>query len=250
MTRISRLGARWRSALGARTVGFPTSSNGASSLHLQWLDLPTDDAVIAASVTLEVVVEPAVPHLYFWALQASFVDGRRAHGAGHLGLQWYPPHPGATAVNWGGYDSSGVELDGGAARLPSATGNPNTRDFRWEPRRPYRLEISAGSSPGSWTGSVDRQVLRDLHASGTGLADVMVWSEVFARCDDPSVVVRWSDFSARTRDRTIRPRRLAVSYQSGVDGGCANTSVQARDGTAEQITNVARTTSPGAVLAL
>jgi hypothetical protein len=44
----------------------------------------------------------------------------------------------------------------------------------------------------------------------------MVWSEVFARCDDPSVTVRWSDLHPHTS--TIR-----TSYQRHEDGGCANT---------------------------
>src|SRR6478672_1424945 len=173
------LARRWSDAFGPRTSGFPTSSNRASSFHLRWLGLPVDGSLIEASVTLEIVTPPVVPHLYFWALQASLVDGSQAFGAGHLGLQWYPAHPGGTAVNWGGYDASGRELGGTASSLPSATGNPNTRDFPWEPSRPYRLAISAGTQPGEWQGSVDGQVVRELHAGGTGLTDVMVWSEVF-----------------------------------------------------------------------
>ncbi len=244
------LSRRWSSAVGPRRGGFPTSSNGASSFHLRWRGLPVDQSIVEASVTLEIVVPPALPHLYFWALQASFVDGTRPGGAGHLGLQWYSAHPGGTAVNWGGYDAAGRELGGTAPELPSAPGNPNTRDFLWRPGRPYRLAISAGMQPGSWRGSVDGRVVRELHGNGTALAELMVWSEVFAQCDDPSVVVRWSDFSVRTQAGTARPDRLEVSYQSRLDGGCANTSVRVGDGVAEQVTNVDRTTPPGAVLAL
>lgn len=205
--------------------------------------------MIEASVTLEIVLPPAVPHLYFWALQASFVDGSRPAGAGHLGLQWYPAHPGGTAVNWGGYDAAGRELGGRGADLPSATDNPNTRDFTWRPGRPYRLSISAGPEPGTWQGSVDGQVIRQLHGGGNALADVMVWSEVFAQCDDPSVVVRWSEFTVRSGSGIARPDQLAVSYQSRLDGGCANTSVRVSEGVAEQVTNVDRETPAGAVLA-
>ena len=101
--------------------------NGASSFHLAW-DAPTGPW-IGADVVLEVTEPPTVPALYFWALQVSFEDRGRAAGGAHLGLQWYPPHPGSTAVNWGGYAPDGRELDGSNSLLPSATGNPNTRDF-------------------------------------------------------------------------------------------------------------------------
>jgi len=239
---------RWSNAVGPRRHGFPTSSNGASSFHLRWLGLPVDQPLVEASVSLEIVVPPAVPHLYFWALQASFVNGTRPAGAGHLGLQWYPAHPGGTAVNWGGYDAAGTELGGTVPALSSATGNPNTRDFSWQPGRPYRLTIRPGLEPGMWEGLIDGQVVRGLQGGGTALADVMVWSEVFAQCDDPSVVVRWSNFAVRTATGTVHPSQLAVSYQSRFDGGCSNTSVHVAGGVAEQVTNVDRKTSPGAVL--
>ena len=79
---------------------------------------------------------------------------------------------------------------------------------------------------------------------------MMVWSEVFARCDDPSVVVRWSDLSVTTASGAAHPDRLAVSYQTKLDGGCDNTSVRIARGVAEQHTNVPREIPPGAVLPL
>lgn len=246
-----RLARQWSRRLAGRQEGFPTSSNRASSFHLHWLGLPGDQVVVEASVTLQIVVPPAVPHLYFWALQASFVDGTRAHGAGHLGLQWYAAHPGNTALNWGGYDAAGRELSGTASDLPSAPRNPNTRDFPWAPGRPYRLTIGTGSRAGAWVGSVNGRGVRELHAGGSGLAGLMVWSEVFARCEDPSVRVRWSAFSATTQNGlVVAPDRLAVSYQSRADGGCANTSVRVDGGVAEQVTNARREVRPGSVLAL
>ena len=220
-----------------RTRGFPTSSNRASSLHLVWDPPPAP--LLEVSAVLEVVEPPIVPHLYFWALQASFVDRGRRVGGAHLGLQWYDRHPGSTAVNWGGYRDGAGELDGEASPLPSATGNPNTRDYPWMPRRPYRLRI-AGDGDGWWTGEVtdlatgEVTVVRRLHGGGTALASPVVWSEVFARCDDPRVTVRWSQLSPP-------PATLRVSYQSHVDGGCANTDSR-RDGDAWlQITNTTRT---------
>jgi hypothetical protein len=57
-----------------RIAGHPASPNRASSLHLLW-ELPADaDGVVATSVALVVDAAPAVPDLYFWALQASFID--------------------------------------------------------------------------------------------------------------------------------------------------------------------------------
>jgi len=118
----------WGAARWDGTEGRPRSSNAASSFHLTWLvDQPSADRPwVAAEATLEVLVAPTVPALWFWALQASFVDRGRDGGAGHLGLQWHPDHPGSTAVNWGGYDASGTELSGSAAGVASARGKPNT----------------------------------------------------------------------------------------------------------------------------
>lgn len=225
----------WRSR--ARTTGFPTSSNRASSLHLHWDPPPAPTTCVSA--VLEVVDPPAVRHLYFWALQASFVDerGRRIGGA-HLGLQWYDRHPGGTAVNWGGYRDGAGELDGEASPLPSAAGNPNTRDFAWVPRREYRLTID-GDGDGWWRGAVtdlvtgESTIVRRLLGGGTHLASPVVWSEVFARCDDPTVTVRWSQLDPA-------PFAMRTTYQSHVDGGCANTrSSPDGDGWLQQ-TNVSR----------
>ena len=109
----------WSGGLASRTTGAPASSNGASSLHLWWL---LDGPLVEVAVTVEVVVPPPGDRLVFWALQAGFTDGRRPLGAGHLGLQAHPGHPGGTAVNWGGYRApalGGGELTGSESPLPS-----------------------------------------------------------------------------------------------------------------------------------
>jgi hypothetical protein len=188
-------------------------------MHLHWDPAPRPTRAVSA--VLEVVEPPVVPHLYFWALQVSFADRGRRVGGAHLGLQWYDRHPGSTAVNWGGYRDGAGELDGDASPLPSATGNPNTRDFAWQPRTPYRLTIS-GDGDGWWTGAVTdlttdaTTIVRRLHGGGTELVAPVVWSEVFARCDDPAVTVRWSQLDPA-------PSMLRPTYQSHADGGCANT---------------------------
>lgn len=205
-------------------------------MHLWWTPAPPPATEV--SVVLEVFEPPTVPRLYFWALQVSFVDHGRRVGGAHLGLQWFDRHPGGTAVNWGGYREGAGELDGEPSTLPSATGNPNTRDYAWRPNTPYRLRIS-GDGDGWWTGSVTdldtgtTTVVRRLHGGGTEMASPVVWSEVFARCDDPSVTVRWSQL-------TPAPADLRPTYQSAADGGCDNTrSSRDGDGWVQQ-TNVPR----------
>jgi hypothetical protein len=253
---------RWTAApvVRGRTGGLPPSANGASSFHLGWE--PAPGPAVAAAVTLEVLEPPAVDRLYFWALQVDWIDeaGRRAGGA-HLGLQWYPPHPGATAVNWGGYDATGRELDGSASALPSATGNPNTRDLAWRPGAPYRLAVRRAplerrpdERRWAWEGSVTGPdgvtvVVRDLWPAGSLVAGVTMWSEVFARCDDPPVAVRWSSPERRLADGSAdHPAACRVNYQTHSDGGCANTDSSADGVGLVQRTSTARRTPPGARL--
>jgi hypothetical protein len=232
-----------------RVAGYPTSSNRASSLHLRW-ELPAGTgAVVAASVALVVEAAPAVPDLYFWALQASFVDGAgRHHGGGHLGLQWHRPHPGSRAVNWGGYGPEGRTLDGSASPLPSATGNPNTRDLWWEPGEPYTLTIQRAAE-GGWAGTVGGRRIRRLDAGGDRLGGLMVWSEVFARCDAPAVAVRWSAFRVTTTEGgVVAPVAVHVNYQRRADGGCDNSTAMPDGDAVRQITGTARAVPQGARL--
>ncbi|UDY37799.1 hypothetical protein [Dermatobacter hominis] len=248
-----------RALPGPRTTGDPPSANGASSLHLRWELPPRAAPLRQVAVTLEVVAPPEVDRLYFWALQADFADpsGRPAGGA-HLGLQWHPQHPGSTAVNWGGYDATGRELDGSGSDLPSALRNVNTRDMAWSPGRPYRLVIARHDDGAGtvWRGSVTGPdgavtVVRDLYPAADRIVGVVMWSEVFARCDHPSVGVRWSDPSAVTLEGDpVAPGRLSVNYQSHAQGGCANTDSRVDGAGVVQWTNAPRTTPQGAVLAV
>jgi hypothetical protein len=84
----------------------------------------------------------------------------------------------------------------------------------------------------SWRGTVtdlesgSEVVVRDLYSPGHQIMSPMVWSEVFARCEQPTVTVRWSDLAAvTTTGEDVRPHSVRVNYQSRVDGGCDNTSV-------------------------
>lgn len=241
-----------------RDHGEPRSANSASSMHLWW-QLP--GRLLEVAATLEVLVPPAVPRLYFWALQVGFDDGRRHRGAAHLGLQAHPSHPGGTAVNWGGYRAaadSGGELAGSTSPLPSATGNVNTRDFPWVAQRRYRLRIFAPGrrGPFGWRGEVTDMatglttVVRDLDAPGRFLVQPVVWSEVFARCDHPTTAVRWSDLRARAvDDRELRPSAVRVSYQSRAEGGCDNTTAATDGDGVVQLTNAERRIGPGTTIA-
>lgn len=241
-----------------RTSGEPRSANGASSFHLTWV-LPPSAPLVEVSAVLEVVVPPAVDRLYFWALQVGFVDGAADRGAAHVGLQWNARHPGGRAVNWGGYAPAGGLLQGTSSALPSGPDDPNTRDYAWEPGRAYRLRVSpAPGRPGGWQGEVtdlatgEATVVRHLDAGGDRLARPVVWSEVFARCEHPSVTVRWSELEGRTAaGRRVAPRGLAVNYQATAAGGCDNTTVVVDDAGVLQVTNAERLPPPpGGVIPL
>ena len=197
-------------------------------------------------MTITIPKVPSVSRLYFWALQVSFGAGSGAH----LGLQWGADPPRRMShVNWGGYGSDGRELRGGASELPSSFANDNTRDFDWEAGRPYRLRVSREA--GAWAGWIDGTLVRHLRAPGEALTDPMMWSEVFADCDDPSVEVRWSRPEAVTRAGARVPVPAATAhYQSRTEGGCDNTSSWVDADAFVQTTATARRTPPGEVLRL
>lgn len=240
-----------------RTSGQPRSANGASSLHLVWEVPPLP--LQSVSATLEILQQPAVRRTYFWALQVSFISGRRLTGAAHLGLQWNSRHSGSTAVNWGGYgaeDAGSTLLRALKSPLPGSRSDPNTRDFPWEVGRKYRLDVAqaADEAGAVWRGTVTdldgtATLVRDLHTGGAHLASPMVWSEVFARCEQPSVTVRWSDLRAVTADGAVAdPQRVRVNYQSFADGGCDNTTVISDELGLLQVTAVQRQVPQGAIL--
>ena len=222
-----------------RTTGSPTSSNGASSMHLLWSE--ATPATTEVSTVLEVTQEPTVDSLYFWALQVDFAQGATKVGSAHLGLQWDPSRSGRTAVNFGGYGLADGEKRSelsGTSMLSSSNGDANTLDYDWQPGRRYRLRIVADGA-GWWRGEITDlttgavTVVRRLHAGGTALVKPMVWSEVFARCDAPSTEVRWSEL-------TPAPKSLLVTYQTYEDGGCTNTTAAATPGGFGQRTSTER----------
>lgn len=238
-----------RHATGERMTGTPPSGNGASSFHLFW-EVPIPGPFREVRAVLEVTRPPAVPRLYFWALQVSFVDQGRDLGAGHTGLQWYAG-AGPGAVNWGGYHAGGGGvLPGTESALPPVDGNPHTRQFAWQPARRYGFRVWC-PVPGAWRSEVTDQgdgrttVVRDLLVPAGGLASPIVWSEVFADCDHPPVEVRWSGLEvvdAGGRAATVTSVR--PNYQSFADGGCANTESYAEPGAFVQVTGLPRARGP------
>lgn len=250
---LARFWARLQSPV--RDDGEPTSSNGASSLHLVW-QLPAVP-LTEVSAVFELVTEPSVSRLYFWALQASFLAGQVHGGAAHLGLQWHPAYPNNRAVNWGGYGPEGRELDGSQPELPSTLNNPNTRDFDWESGVPYRLQIARSPDvAGAWRGTVTNlsagrsTVVRDLYAGGSHLRGPIVWTEAFCRCEHPPVVARWSDLRAVGEDGPVQVEAVQASYQGYSQGGCTNTTARADDEGFLQITGTSREVPAGTVLPL
>ena len=242
--------------LPTRDRGKPPSPNGASSMHLMW-ELSSRPA-LAVRATLEVVEPPQTNDLYFFAMQASFVDGTAHAGGAHIGLQWNNRHPGNTAANWGGYHSQergGGILDGTPSLLPSTPNDRNTRDYQWQAGRGYRFEIGPGATPGWWLGTITdltsgvRSAVRELHGGGTGLAAPMVWCEVFAACDAPSVQVYWSDLQySRHAGDWMSVDAVRTNYQDFAAGGCTNTNSAAASSGWTQTTNVPRQEPTGTVL--
>lgn len=212
-----------------RVEGYPTSSNGASSLHLGWTTGVTAPKV---SAVLEVVEPPTTSALYFWALQVDFVDGTTVIGSAHLGLQWDPSRSSRTTANFGG--------------LVGAREVGRTRSFRWEPGRRYELRISSEGA-GWWKGEITDlgsgtvTLVDRLQAGGRSLARPYVWSEVFARCDAPSTAVRWSQLEPATPS-------VRVTYQSHLSGGCSNTTAESTSRGIVQRTNTVRVVDALAVL--
>ena len=218
-----------------RERGLPPSPNGASSFHVWW-DVP-DVPLASVSVILEVLKPPEVDRLAFFAIQASFWSPDRHEGGAHTGIQWNPRHPRYLAVNWGGYDCDGTILPGTESSLPSTPLDPNTRDFAWQPGARYRLTIGPRipgvHGPSRWPARIEGLdtgedvVVRHLLCDGDHLRSPIVWSELFTRCDDPPIEVRWSEPSALDLDgEPVSVRRGRVTYQAYDAGGCTNTTVE------------------------
>jgi hypothetical protein len=227
---------------------------GVSAFHLWWQGLEGEE-LAEVSVGFEVLREPTADRTYFWAVQATFADGRRSYGAAHLGLQWYPRFDDNRAANWGGYASppdQGV-FDGTPPALPGFADDPNTRAYPWRSGVVYEFRIRRGER--GWAGEVtdsstgERVVLRELLAGGDRLRDVVVWAEVFAPCESSTTDVRWTDFAAVTASgERRRPTRVRLSLPG--DGNCPNNDVVVDDRGIRQITGAVRHVRDGMVLSV
>jgi hypothetical protein len=203
---------------------------GCTSFHVWWKGTPHHDQIVSLAATIEVLAVPDDAHLRFWALQASFVDGRgRRLGGAHTGLQWYAKAPGNTAVNWGGYadpPKSGI-LDGTGSQFGSLPGEEHTFAYPWQVGRPERFEIAKGPG-GGWGAWVSGQLIRELHVGGDRLSDPVVWAELFSPCDAGESAVRWSAFEATLANgEVVRPTHGSLTFPGG--GNCPNTDIQLDD---------------------
>lgn len=193
-----------------------------------------------AAVTLRVLEEPTVDELYFWAMQVNWYDEEfNLMGGGHVGLQFHPDFvsSGKHAVNWGGYDADNNLLSGTESSLPSDTLNDNTRNFDWQVGKAYRLKVfSIGDD--FWRATINGFVIRDLYVPGaTFMVPEYLWSEVFADCDDPSVLVEWSFPTVTDAVETFPIETGTLNYQ---DPGCDNTNTYGDNGRVYQQTNTTR----------
>jgi hypothetical protein len=94
-------------------------------------------------------------------------------------------------------------------------------------------------------------LVRELWAAGTHLAGPMVWSEVFARCDDPGARVRWSGLQlGDAAGGAHEVASVTVNYQSLADGGCVTTDSSPDATGIVQSTGTTRITAQGARLAV
>lgn len=221
----------------------------ASSFHAWWDTVIEDDVLHKEFlVDLRVLKQPTVTDLYFWALQCSFLADMSTPvvvGGAHTGLQWNSAHPGSKAINWGGYDQYNVLLTGSVSSFPSTPANANTRDFTWIVGQTYRFRIWI-PGPDLVAASVDGVLIRELDVPGVEwLTSPTMWSEVFAECSAPSVLVSWSNFRAiddAATPATSSEHAFFLSYQSELNDGCPNTNTYEYGNSIRQETNVTRIT--------
>ncbi|MGH8923885.1 MAG: hypothetical protein ACRDWA_04470 [Acidimicrobiia bacterium] len=223
-------------------------------MHLHWLPRAELKSV---AVTISIPQYPLTTDLYFWALQASFSGPEGVSGGAHLGLQWHEQYPGGTAVNWGGYDSSGTILTGTDSELPSPIGNPHTMAYPWRAGNSYRLSISIDPELGAgwWRGAVsdlgsgEERHVRSLYGPGDRLIAAMTWTEAFCRCDAQPVAVIWSNAAGVSLEGIeYQPESCSTTYQSESDGGCSSGDSRALPHGVTQITGVLRTNPSGTIL--
>jgi hypothetical protein len=110
---------------------------------------------------------------------------------------------------------------------------------------PYQLRVWSPTD-GAWraevTNTVDgtTTVIRDLLVPATELTGVVVWAEVFARCDDPPTEARWRDLVVVDTAGIDHAVTVAsVTYQPPSSGGCSNTEASVDNSAFVQRTGLA-----------
>lgn len=230
----------------------------ASSFHVAWdTDFGANDGLVdEIRVSLRVIDHPDtdVDDLYFWALQPDFYGATIGEplGGAHVGLQYAPGvgYPNDHAVNWGGYDELANELEGSESAFPSATDNDNTRDYDWETGVTYDLRVWV-EEEGVIRASIDGVLIRELYREGVlFIKPNSMWSEVFAQCSDPSVLVAWSGMEVELDAVTYQEDTFVLNYQLEENDGCPNTNSFVSGQSVRQRTNTTRVNAQDAVLVL
>ena len=226
-----------------------------SGFHLWWKGVPSNEPIVACSVVLEVVQPPTVAALYFWALQASFLDAHRPvlrRGPHRAPVE--PPPPGQPGGELGWLRAGGRRhLHPGrqrltAARHPRGPEHPHVRVARrdpvplHDPSRHRRVGVD-----GDRSGRPAPEVtVRELYAAGDRLGGFVMWSELFCRGDDPPT--RCGGRSRRPSPRPVADRAAAALHATFPDGPEWRDLDVVVDGVGvQQVTTTGRTLRGGVV---
>ena len=94
-------------------------------------------------------------------------------------------------------------------------------------------------------------VIRELGCRGDRLTSIVMWSEVFASCDAPSVSVRWSDLAIERIDGSVEAvTSVSTRYQAVSAGGCTNTNSRVDGSAFVQTTATDRLNPPQTTLSI
>ena len=229
----------------------------ASSFHLFWqLPAPARTArLVEVSAVLEVVTASDCPGAVLLGVAGRFsrwpresgeggtpvcsgtadtVGERRSIGAAMrlLGLAGRccparcPPFPVSKTIpiRWSIAGHLGCRTGFGSIAPPTPPERGGPRSPTWRLDRPTVIrDLWSGHArrPGLLSRALSKaRAQADAVAEEAGfLTGPMVWSEIFAECDAPSVTVRWSEFQAVDETGAVwRPDAVSVNYQPGRDG--------------------------------
>ncbi len=232
-----------------RDEGFPTSSNGASSMRVlgwpggQSLRFRSASVVITPDVAgANALLAQPMPDLQFMAMQVSFYrSSDNAYlGGAHAGIQINQNYPNNKAVNWGGGNLSGPVYSTNSD-FANSGGDLGSWDGAWIPGVANVIVITEGAAPGVWdafiatvTGPPVFEKIGELNIPGSDImGDLVLFYESFSECEqDPMSVRYWSleidinDGNGGQPYGTAYTGEMIANYQSYDNGGCTNTNIR------------------------